>query len=124
MNNKQKFENIKQVKYVLNIAIEKIAKNGDENSIEFPKSFIQKGNFNFSFSGLKTYTKTLLEKYPDKKLVFIIAGDGPKKNSINKIINELRNKIPQLQAQLHQAEGYRQALVDLESKEPEKKDKK
>jgi hypothetical protein len=27
MNNKQKFENIKQVKYVLNLAIEKIAKN-------------------------------------------------------------------------------------------------
>ena len=43
---------------------------------------------------------------------------------IDKIIIELRNKIPQLQAQLHQAEGYKQALVDLESKEPEKKDKK
>jgi glycosyltransferase involved in cell wall biosynthesis len=33
--------------------------------------------------------KTLIEKYPDKKLVFIIAGDGPKKNSIKKIINDL-----------------------------------
>jgi len=33
--------------------------------------------------------KAIIEKYPDKKLVFIIAGDGPKKNSINKIINEL-----------------------------------
>jgi len=33
--------------------------------------------------------KALIEKYPDKKLVFIIAGDGPKKNSINKIINDL-----------------------------------
>ena len=33
--------------------------------------------------------KAIIEKYPDKKLVFIIAGDGPKKNSINKIINDL-----------------------------------
>ncbi len=33
--------------------------------------------------------KALIEKYPDKKLVFFIAGDGPKKNSINKIINDL-----------------------------------
>ena len=43
---------------------------------------------------------------------------------IDKIIQDLRNQIPQLQAQLHQAEGYKQALVDLEKKEPEKKEKK
>jgi len=46
------------------------------------------------------------------------------KVEIENIIVNLREKIPQLQAQLNQAEGYRQALVDLESKEPEKKDKK
>ena len=46
------------------------------------------------------------------------------KAEIENIIVNLREKIPQLQAQLNQAEGYRQALVDLESKEPEKKDKK
>lgn len=33
--------------------------------------------------------KALIEKYSDKKIVFIIAGDGPKKNSIHKIINDL-----------------------------------
>ena len=33
--------------------------------------------------------KALIEKYSNKKLVFIIAGDGPQKNSINKIINDL-----------------------------------
>ena len=43
---------------------------------------------------------------------------------IDKIINDFRQQIPNMQAQLNQAEGYRQALVDLESKEPEKKDKK
>ncbi len=33
---------------------------------------------------------------------------------IDKIISDLRQQIPNLQAQLHQAEGYKQALVDLE----------
>ena len=42
---------------------------------------------------------------------------------IDKIIIDLRNQIPSLQMQLHQAEGYKQALVDLEKK-PEEKDKK
>ena len=43
---------------------------------------------------------------------------------IDKIINDLRQQIPVLQTQLHQAEGYKQALVDMEKKGPEKKDKK
>ena len=42
---------------------------------------------------------------------------------IDKIINDLRQQIPNMQAQLNQAEGYKQALVDMEKKEPEKKDK-
>jgi hypothetical protein len=42
---------------------------------------------------------------------------------IDKIINDLRNQIPNMQAQLNQAEGYKQALLDMEKKEPEKKDK-
>ena len=42
---------------------------------------------------------------------------------IDKIINDLRQQIPSLQMQLNQAEGYKQALVDMEKKEPEKKDK-
>ena len=42
---------------------------------------------------------------------------------IDKIIQDLRQQIPALQIQLHQAEGYKQALVDLEKKETEEKDK-
>ena len=42
---------------------------------------------------------------------------------VEKIINDLRQQIPNMQMQLHQAEGYKQALVDLEKKEPETKDK-
>jgi len=42
---------------------------------------------------------------------------------IDKIISDLRNQIPNLQAQLHQAEGYKQALVDMEKpKEEEQTD--
>ena len=42
---------------------------------------------------------------------------------IDKIINDLRQQIPNMQMQLNQAEGYKQALVDMEKKEPETKDK-
>ena len=33
--------------------------------------------------------KVIIKKYSNKKFVFIIAGDGPQKNSIKKIINDL-----------------------------------
>ena len=33
--------------------------------------------------------KILIEKYPNKKLVFMIAGDGPQKENIKNIINDL-----------------------------------
>ena len=33
---------------------------------------------------------------------------------VDKIINDLRQQIPSMQMQLHQAEGYKQALVDIE----------
>ena len=43
---------------------------------------------------------------------------------VDKIINDLRQQIPNMQAQLNQAEGYKQALVDMDkAKELEKKDK-
>jgi len=43
---------------------------------------------------------------------------------IDKIITDLRQQIPSLQVQLHQAEGYKQALVDMEKlKEEEPKSK-
>lgn len=54
--------------------IEKLAKEGDENSIEFPKAFIQKGNFNFSFSGLKTAVRNFVIKNPDAKKEDICAS--------------------------------------------------
>ena len=38
---------------------------------------------------------------------------------VDKIISDLRQQIPSLQMQLHQAEGYRQALVDMEKPKEE-----
>ena len=38
---------------------------------------------------------------------------------IDKIITDLRQQIPSLQMQLNQAEGYKQALVDMEKPEEE-----
>jgi len=43
---------------------------------------------------------------------------------VNKIIINLRQKIPELQIQLHQAEGYQQALMDIEKQELDYKGKK
>ena len=42
---------------------------------------------------------------------------------VDKIISDLRQQIPNMQMQLHQAEGYKQALVDLEKKETVEEDK-
>ena len=39
---------------------------------------------------------------------------------IEKIIQDLRQQIPNLQMQLYQAEGYRQALKDLEKDKEDK----
>ena len=33
---------------------------------------------------------------------------------VDKIIKDLHQQIPNLQMQLHQAEGYKQALIDIE----------
>ena len=41
---------------------------------------------------------------------------------VEKIIQDLRQQIPSLQMQLNQAEGYKQALVDLEKKEETEED--
>ncbi len=48
--------------------IDKLAVSGDNKSISFPTAFPQEGNFNFSFSGIKTSVLYYLkENYPDYK---------------------------------------------------------
>ena len=42
--------------------IEKMAKEGDDNYFDLPKPIINEKNFNFSFSGIKTYINILAKK--------------------------------------------------------------
>jgi len=44
------------------IEIDRLARQGDPHRYPFPKAFLEKGNLNFSFSGLKTSVRYFLEK--------------------------------------------------------------
>ncbi len=46
-------------------AIEKISKDGDPTKYNFPRAMLEKENFNFSFSGLKTSVLYLVQKQKD-----------------------------------------------------------
>jgi len=48
------------------LIIDRMAKKGDEKLVEFPRPMIENGNFNFSFSGLKTAVIYRIKK--DKSL--------------------------------------------------------
>ena len=47
------------------IEIDRIAALGDPSKYPFPKAFMERGNLDFSFSGLKTSVRYFLEKNPD-----------------------------------------------------------
>ncbi|MCF8008351.1 MAG: tRNA (adenosine(37)-N6)-threonylcarbamoyltransferase complex transferase subunit TsaD [Halanaerobiales bacterium] len=48
--------------------IEKKAKKGNENAIDFPRPFIDKDNYNFSFSGLKTAVINYIHNQKQKNI--------------------------------------------------------
>ncbi len=54
--------------------VEKLSKNGNENAINFPKAFIEKENYNFSFSGLKTAVRNYLIKNKNFKIEDVCAS--------------------------------------------------
>ena len=45
--------------------IDRLAKQGDPKNIDFPRSFLDKTQFDFSFSGLKTAVRRYIEIHPD-----------------------------------------------------------
>jgi N6-L-threonylcarbamoyladenine synthase len=47
--------------------IEKLARSGDSTAHPFPRSFLQKGSLDFSFSGLKTSVKNFLQTRQNEK---------------------------------------------------------
>lgn len=52
--------------------IDRIAKNGNRESVRFPRGLLNKGNFNFSFSGMKTSASQYIKKQLPEKIPFII----------------------------------------------------
>lgn len=54
--------------------IDKLAREGDPNKYEFPRAMKDSGNFNVSFSGLKTALINLLKKEPDAKIEDVCAS--------------------------------------------------
>lgn len=48
--------------------LEAIARSGNPQAHEFPRALMQKANFDFSFSGLKTSLRYLLEDFSDAEL--------------------------------------------------------
>lgn len=54
--------------------IEKVAKEGDPNAYSFPRSMMQGGELDFSFSGLKTAVLYTLQKHPDAEIPDIAAS--------------------------------------------------
>lgn len=45
--------------------IEKLALAGNSRAVAFPRSMMEQGNYDFSFSGLKTAVRIYLEKHPE-----------------------------------------------------------
>ncbi|MEP2775245.1 MAG: tRNA (adenosine(37)-N6)-threonylcarbamoyltransferase complex transferase subunit TsaD [Luteolibacter sp.] len=54
--------------------IEKATKNGDPKAYDFPRSMMQGGELDFSFSGLKTAVLYTLQKNPNAKIPDIAAS--------------------------------------------------
>ncbi|MZG54355.1 MAG: tRNA (adenosine(37)-N6)-threonylcarbamoyltransferase complex transferase subunit TsaD [Nitrospinae bacterium] len=70
--------------------IEKLAKDGDPGSHQFPRAYLEKGSLDFSFSGLKTSVKTYINKKQNE-------------NGGNSTINDI-------------AAGFQEAVVEVLSK--------
>ncbi len=51
--------------------IDKLSKNGKADSFKIPKGLSKKNTLNFSFSGVKTYVKNLVEKSPTLSKTFV-----------------------------------------------------
>jgi N6-L-threonylcarbamoyladenine synthase len=54
--------------------IEKVAKDGDARAYDFPRSMMQGGELDFSFSGLKTAVLYTLQKDPNAKVADVAAS--------------------------------------------------
>ena len=56
------------------ISIEALAKKGNANAISFPRPMLTKGEYNVSFSGLKTAVATYLKRHPEALIQDVAAS--------------------------------------------------
>ncbi len=66
-----KVARILQLGYPGGPIIDKLSKNGKADSFKIPKGLSKKNTLNFSFSGVKTYVKNLVEKSPTLSKTFV-----------------------------------------------------
>ena len=62
-----KFARLMNFPYASGVYVDQNSKDGDKNQFSFPLALKQKGNLNFSFSGLKTSAYRLIEKVDKNK---------------------------------------------------------
>jgi len=62
-----KFSKLMGLGYPGGAIVDKLAHGGDVGAYGFPRAFKQRGNLNFSFSGLKTAALLVIEKMDDKE---------------------------------------------------------
>jgi len=56
------------------VEIDRLARIGDPSWVDFPRSMLQSGDLDFSFSGLKTAVRTLLERNPSAPIPDVCAS--------------------------------------------------
>jgi len=56
------------------VVIDRLALRGDPARIAFPRTYLDRDRFDFSFSGIKTAVKRYIEKHPDARSADIVAG--------------------------------------------------
>jgi N6-L-threonylcarbamoyladenine synthase len=56
------------------VEVDRQATTGDPSRYDFPRSMLRSGDFDFSFSGLKTAVRVLLDKFPDAPIPDVCAS--------------------------------------------------
>lgn len=74
-------------------AIAKLAENGDVSRFDFPRPLVDKKNLNFSFSGLKTHTRTLYESHSDDANVKADIAAGFQQAVIDSLMRKAENAL-------------------------------
>lgn len=72
--------------------VDAAAKLGDAGAFKFPRALVQKGNLNFSFSGLKTYAQDFVNNMPenDRKIRLNDLCASFQEAVVDQLVNKLK----------------------------------